>query len=46
MIVSDDKDNIILEAIKIGTSYLVNVSISKKTLTLAFLYSVPYNNAS
>ena len=46
IIVSDDKDNFALKATKIGTSYLVNVLTSKRTLALASLYSVPYNNAS
>lgn len=46
MIIFDNKDNIAFEAIKIRISYLVNVLISKKTLALAFLYLVLYNNAS
>ena len=33
MIVFDKKDNIALEATRIGTSYLVNVSTSRKILT-------------
>ena len=46
MTVSDNKDNITLEATRIRTSYLVNIPTSKRTLALASLYSVPYNNVS
>lgn len=42
----DNKDNVAFEATRIGTSYLVNVSTSKKTLALAFLYSVPHTSTS
>lgn len=40
------KSNISLKAIKITTSYLVNISISKKTLALAFVYSVVHSHES
>ena len=45
MIVFDNKDNATLEATRIRTSYLVNVSASERTLVLAFLRSIPYNHA-
>lgn len=42
MIVYDNKDNVALEAPRIRTSYLVNVSASKKPLALASLHLVPH----
>lgn len=44
MIVYNNKDNIIFEAIRIGTSYLINISTNKKTLILASLYLILYIN--
>lgn len=44
--VFNDKDNIAFEAIKIRTSYLVNILNNKEILALASLHSVSYNNAS
>ncbi len=44
--IHDNKNNVALEATRIGTSYLVNVPASKETLVLASLHSVPNNNAS
>ena len=39
-------DKVALEATRIGTSYLVNVLASERTLALASLRSVSYNHAS
>lgn len=36
--VFNDKNNVTLEIIRIRTNYLINISISKKYLVLAFLY--------
>lgn len=44
MSVFDDKNNVALEAIRIRTSYFINVLASKKTLTLAFSHLVLYNH--
>lgn len=44
--VFNDKDNIAFEAIKIGTSYLVNILDDKEILALASLHLVSLNNAS
>lgn len=46
MTVLYSNDNIDLETTKIGTSYLVNVSVSERTLTLACLHSVSYVHTS
>ena len=46
MTVFDDKDNVALEATRIGTSYLVNVPASGRILALASSHSVPHNHAS
>lgn len=46
MVVYNNKDNIVLQDTKIGTSYLMNVSVSKKTLTLVFLYFLPHKSVS
>ena len=42
----DDKDNVALEATRIGTSYLVNVPASGRILALASSHSVPHNHVS
>lgn len=36
IIIFDNRDNIALEAIRIGTNYLLNIFASKKTLALIF----------
>lgn len=46
MVVYNNKDNIVFQDIKIGTSYLMNVFVSKKTLILVFLYFVPHKSVS
>ncbi len=46
MTIHDNKDNVVLEATRIGTSYLVNVPTGKETLALASSYSVPIINGS
>lgn len=46
MRVFDDKDDVALEATRIGTSYLVNVPAGKRILALASSHSVTHNNAS
>ena len=46
MTVFDNKDNVALKATKIRINYLVNVPTNKKTLALAFLYSIPHNHLS
>lgn len=37
------KNNVAIKAIRIETSYLVNILIAKKTLALSFLYLVLYS---
>lgn len=44
--VFNDKDNIAFEAIKIETSYLVNILDDKEILALASLHLVSHNNTS
>ena len=46
MTVFDDKDNVALEATRIGISYLVNVPASGRISALASSHSVPHNHAS
>ena len=46
IIVFDNKDNVAAEAARIGTSYLVNILASERTLALAFWRLVPHNYAS
>lgn len=45
-ILYDINSNITLKAIKIRTSYLVNILFGKKTLALALLYSVVHSHES
>lgn len=45
MSIFDNKENVTLKATKIGTSYLVNILASKKTLALASLRLVLHNYA-
>lgn len=44
--ISDNRDNVTLEAIKMVINYLINIFASKKTFILASLHSMPYNNTS
>ena len=44
--IHENKNNAVLEATRIGTSYLVNVPSNKETLALTSSHSVSNNNAS
>ena len=46
MAIFDNKDNVTLEATKIGTSYLVNVPTNEKILDLASLCLVSHNHVA